>query len=241
MVGTAGWSIAREYAGGFPPDGTALERYSRVFNAVEVNSSFYRAHRPSTWARWAQSVPEEFRFAVKIPRTITHQAKLVDVGALVASFASEVQQLGCKLALLLVQLPPKLAFDNEIVERFFADLRSSIDAGIVCEPRNASWFQDDADAMLDRLRVARAVADPALCPAAALPGGWHGISYWRLHGSPTMYRSPYSAEAIDMYAGQIKSAVEHSSAAWCIFDNTAASEATGNARSLMEELRADRD
>jgi uncharacterized protein YecE (DUF72 family) len=118
-IGTAGWSIARKDADDFPRDGTALERYSRVFSAVEVNSSFHRAHRPSTWAKWAESVPEQFRFAVKIPKTITHQAKLVDVDTLVAPFAEQVRELGGKLAVLLVQLPPKLGFDAELVRGFF--------------------------------------------------------------------------------------------------------------------------
>lgn len=72
IVGTAGWSIARSDAHGFPAAGTALERYARVFGGVEINSSFHRAHRPSTWAKWAACVPAGFRFAVKIPKTITH-------------------------------------------------------------------------------------------------------------------------------------------------------------------------
>jgi uncharacterized protein YecE (DUF72 family) len=236
-IGTAGWSIARKDAEAFPVTGTALERYSRVFSGVEVNSSFHRSHRPSTWAKWAQSVPEQFRFAVKIPKTITHQAKLVDVAALVASFAEEVQQLGSKLAVLLVQLPPKLALDAEVAKRFFAMLRNAVDAEIACEPRHASWFEDEADALLKDLRVARVAADPALGAAAAAPGGWRGLSYWRLHGSPEMYRSSYGEEAIDMYAAHVRSAVDEGHEPWCMFDNTAASQATGNALSLMAKLR----
>lgn len=185
-IGTAGWSIARKDAAAFPADGTALERYSRVFNGVEVNSSFHRSHRPSTWEKWAQSVPEEFRFAVKLPKTITHQAKLVDVDLLVTRFADEVRQLGGKLAVVLVQLPPKLAFDAALIDRFFATLRNALDAEIACEPRNCTWFDDDADEMLRHLRVARVAADPIVALAAGSPGGWRGLPYWRLHGSPKM-------------------------------------------------------
>jgi uncharacterized protein YecE (DUF72 family) len=235
-IGTAGWSIARKDADAFPMDGTALQRYSRVFSAVEVNSSFHRAHRPSTWATWAESVPEQFRFAVKIPKAITHQAKLVDVDTLVTSFAAEVQQLGSKLAVLLVQLPPKLAVDDEVAKRFFGTLRSAINAEIVCEPRNASWFGEDADSMLRDMRVARVAADPAAISAAAWPGGWRGLSYWRLHGSPTMYRSSYGDDAIEAYAARIQAANGAEFEPWCVFDNTAASEATGNALSLMAKL-----
>ena len=236
VIGTAGWSIARKDAGSFPAEGTALERYSRVFDGVEVNSSFHRAHRASTWARWAASVPERFRFAVKIPKTITHQARLVDADGLIAHFAQEVEPLGEKLALLLVQLPPKLSFDTGVVELFFANLRETFDAEVVCEPRNATWFTDEADTVLKQLRVARAAADPALGAAAAVPGGWRDTAYWRLHGSPDMYRSSYAEEAIDLYARQIRAAVRQGLDAWCMFDNTAASAATGNALSLMSKL-----
>ncbi len=184
VVGTAGWSIPQATAAAFLEHGTALERYAKVFGGVEVNSSFYRSHRPATWSRWAASVPDAFRFAVKLPRTITHVAKLVGAKPLVASFADEVRHLGDKLAVVLVQLPPSLAFDAATAERFFADLERATDAAIVCEPRHIGWFSDDADGLLEGWRVARVAADPALAPVAAVPGGWRGISYWRLHGSP---------------------------------------------------------
>src|SRR3954471_23178443 len=74
-IGTAGWSIPRDVADRFLADGSALERYASRFPVAEINSSFHRSHRPSTWERWAESVPADFRFSVKVPKTITHQAK----------------------------------------------------------------------------------------------------------------------------------------------------------------------
>lgn len=236
VIGTAGWSIPRAAAVAFPAEGTALERYARLFGGVEVNSSFHRRHRASTWARWGASVPETFRFAVKIPKTITHRAKLVDVDALIAEFAEDIEPLGAKLALLLVQLPPKLAFDAAVAERFFPTLGERTGTDIVCEPRHATWFDQEADRVLRQLRVARAAADPALGPAAAVPGGWPGLPYWRLHGSPVMYRSSYSDEMINGYAERIRTAAEEGLTPWCMFDNTAASAATGNALSLVAKL-----
>ena len=236
VIGTAGWSIARTAAAAFPAEGTALERYSRVFHGVEINSSFHRPHRASTWAKWGASVPEGFRFAVKVPKTITHQAKLVGTEELAVQFAEEVKPLGRKLAVLLVQLPPKLGFDADVAERFFTHLRATTEVEIACEPRNAAWFEERADALLERLRVARVAADPALGPAAAVPGGWRGLRYWRLHGSPTMYRSSYTDEALEGYARQVGEAISAGSSVWCMFDNTAASAATGNALSLMARL-----
>jgi len=110
-IGTAGWAVPRAVAERFPAQGAGLERYAARFDAVEINSTFYRSHRSSTYARWVAATPSQFRFAVKLPRTITHDARLVDAIPLVAAFWIEAQQLGDKLGPLLVQLPPSLAFD----------------------------------------------------------------------------------------------------------------------------------
>lgn len=236
IIGTAGWSIATAHANRFPSEGTALERYSKVFSGVEVNSSFYRPHRSSTWERWAEAVPPDFRFAVKIPRTITHDAKLVDADALTKQVVANVTQLREKLGALLVQLPPSLAFESSTAERFFAQLQGTIDIAVVCEPRHSSWFTDEADALLSALQVARVAADPALVPAAAQPGGWRGLAYWRLHGSPAMYRSAYSDDALDRYAALIERSAQDAETVWCMFDNTAASAATLGALTLMTKM-----
>jgi uncharacterized protein YecE (DUF72 family) len=158
-------------------------------------------------------VPPDFRFAVKVPKTITHQHKLIDVDALIEQFAGEVGALGSKLSVALVQLPPKLIFDPPVAEGFFRRLYGLVGVPIVCEPRNASWFEGGADDMLERSHVARVAADPALGEAAAVPGGWRGIAYWRLHGSPVMYRSSYSDEAVAKYARDISASHRASSAA----------------------------
>ena len=239
VIGTAGWSIPRANTSRFPAEGTALARYATVFGGVEVNSAFYRPHRPSTWARWAASVPEAFRFAVKIPKAITHEARLVGAEDLIARFADEVAPLGDRLALVLAQLPPKLSFDAAAAERFFRRLRRSLPAQIVCEPRHPGWFTREADRRLDEWRVARAAADPPTGgPEAATPGGWRGLSYWRLHGSPTLYRSAYDAAALDAYAQRIRDSADAGRPSWCVFDNTAASAATGDALALQARLRA---
>lgn len=151
---------------------------------MEINSSFYRPHRTGTYERWAASVPEEFRFAVKIPKAITHERRLKEAGDLLDRFLLEVAGLGPRLGPLLVQLPPSLAFQDSVADRFLADLRSRIAGSIVCEPRHASWFTPDVDGLLGELRVARVAADPAPVAGAGEPGGWRSLSYYRLHGSP---------------------------------------------------------
>src|SRR5207245_7038537 len=102
-VGCAGWSIPKEHAGLFPTQGSHLERYAGRLNAVEINSSFYRPHRPATYARWAGSVPADFRFAVKVPREITHRRRLADAAEPLDAFLAAAGHLGDKLGPLLVQ------------------------------------------------------------------------------------------------------------------------------------------
>ena len=122
-IGTAGWGIPRRHAHAFPGAGGHLERYARVLPAVEINSSFYRPHRPATYARWAASVPPGFRFAAKVPRAVTHERRLVDAAEPLARFLGEVAALGPALGPLLVQLPPSLRYDGAVAERFLGLLR----------------------------------------------------------------------------------------------------------------------
>ena len=204
-----------------------------MFGGVEINSSFYRQHKRATYERWAASVPASFRFAVKIPRAITHDQALVASDVLLDVFLEEATALGDRLGPLLVQLPPSLVFDPEIADEFFTTLRGLYSGDVVCEPRNASWFEAPADELLTRHRVARVAADPALVHDAAHPGGWRGLAYYRLHGSPQMYYSSYAVEYLTMIAEQLRS-VDVSR--WCIFDNTTLGAATGNALVLQRML-----
>lgn len=235
-IGTAGWSIAAQYAGGFPAEGIGLERYAHRLSCAEVNSSFYRSHRPSTWARWGELVPADFRFSVKVPQAITHQRRLRDCGELIGKLVDETAGLGEKLAVFLVQLPPTLVYDADAARSFFEELGGATSASIACEPRHRSWFDPPADELLARLRVARVAADPARVPIAADPGGWRGLAYWRLHGSPQIYRSPYAPRDLDRYAERIVAERSGTEPVWCIFDNTASSAALGNALDLEERL-----
>ena len=234
VIGTAGWSVPAAEAPRFGPGETTLRRYATRFGAVEINSSFHRPHRRSTWQRWRDNTPANFRFAAKLPKTITHVARLEECEPLLDAFLGEVAGLGDKLAVLLVQLPPKLAFDRDAASSFFAALTSRTEAAIACEPRHASWFEPAAGAVLEDLRVARVAADPACVPAAAVPGGWGGLAYWRLHGSPRMYRSSYDDGRLDEYAAAIRQT--DAADTWCMFDNTASSAATGDALALTARL-----
>ena len=236
LVGCAGWTLPRDVQPAFSAEGTHLQRYAARFPAVEINSSFHRPHRVATWARWAESAPPGFRFCAKLPKTLTHERRLVDADEALATFLGEAGGLGGALACLLVQLPPSLQFDAAAADDFFASLRARTTVAAVCEPRHPTWFSGDADEVLARWKVARVAADPARVPQAAEPGGWRGLAYYRLHGSPRIYYSAYDADYLDALAARIRVDLDAGRETWCIFDNTAAGAATQNALDLMARL-----
>ena len=231
FIGTAGWCIPRAAAGRFEGEGTHLQRYARVLRCAEINSSFHRPHAAATYAKWAASTPPGFLFAVKLPRTITHEGKLRRARLPLEKFLSESAGLGGKRGPLLVQLPPSLEFDRRVAARFFGLVRSLHQGQVVCEPRHATWFTAAADALLVDHQVARVAADPAPAAGADVPGGWRGLVYFRLHGSPRKYWSRYTAAQLDDL-GRALRAVPPSTDAWCIFDNTASGSAIENAHEL---------
>jgi uncharacterized protein YecE (DUF72 family) len=228
-IGTAGWTIPPMVAAGFPGAGTHLERYARFFSCVEINSTFYRAHRANTYRRWAGSVPAPFRFAVKLRKTITHERRLAGCDDLTREFLDETAALGEKRGVILVQLPPKLAYDAALATHFFAHLRRHDRGVVACEPRHPTWFTPEADACLREFAVSRVAADPAIVAAAGLPGGDAALRYIRLHGSPQTYWSSYDDVRLETLAVTIAA---EESPVWCIFDNTARGAATANALAL---------
>jgi uncharacterized protein YecE (DUF72 family) len=232
-IGCAGWNIPRQSAPDFDFEGTHLERYSRVFNCCEINSSFYRPHKDSTWERWSASVPTDFRFSVKVPRAITHEVELKCTTEDLITFLKPVRLLGQKLGALLVQLPPRCVFDYRIAKRFFTLLRELHDGDIVLEARNATWFDARADDLLKQFHIAGVAADPACVPVAGQPTGYKQMVYFRLHGSPRRYYASYSREFLDAKATQLADQAGKARV-WCIFDNTAAGFATSNALQLLK-------
>src|SRR4051794_35312660 len=199
-TGIAGWSIASELAREFPGSESHLDRYARRLNAAEINSSFHRPHRRATYEKWAASVPPDFRFAVKLPKAITHEQRLVDCDDLLARFAEESGGLGGRRGASPAHLPPSFAFAGDVASRFLDAFDLIVGGQMVLEPRHASWFEASAEALLVHHRVVRVAADPALHPGAGEPGGWSGIAYFRLHGAPRVYWSSYPADAIEAQA-----------------------------------------
>jgi uncharacterized protein YecE (DUF72 family) len=239
-IGCAGWSILSRHAAHFESDGSHLARYARRFDVVEINSSFYRPHAAATYMRWAAAVPRGFRFSVKLPKHITHEARLHGVGAALSAFVEQVAGLGSRLGGILVQLPPSLAFDARTANAFFAMLRRRTAAPVACEPRHASWFEPTADGIWQRHAISRVAADPALGAEAARPGGAGRWSYWRWHGSPRMYYDGYDERRLQDLAAALRTHATRRRVAWCIFDNTAGGHAIADALRLQQLTRSAR-
>jgi uncharacterized protein YecE (DUF72 family) len=236
-IGTAGWSIPTHFTAEAPTPttGTHLERYARTLPSVEINSSFYRPHRPSTWTKWAACVPASFRFSVKAPKTITHEAHLACTPDQLKTFLDAVFHLGEKLGPILFQLPPKSPFNPAVAETFLTMYRHIHSGPTVFEPRHPTWFTPQAEALLERFHIARAAVDPAAVPAASTPGGTSDLIYHRLHGSPRIYYSDYPTPFLKALAVTITHQ-RNTAEVWCIFDNTAAGAAFGNALTLQQLL-----
>jgi uncharacterized protein YecE (DUF72 family) len=231
-IGCAGWSLPREQWKAFPAAGTHLQRYAAQLTCAEINSSFYRPHRPATYARWAESVPEGFRFSVKVPKQITHEARLLNCETLIDDFIEQCSQLGQKLGCLLIQIPPSFSFEVKTAETFFTTFRSHYRGYAVLEPRHVSWQTSEVQALLIEHRIGQVAADPSPLPNGDLPGAWQGIHYYRLHGSPRIYYSSYEMPWLGELVQKLQTHADDAPT-WCIFDNTASGAAATNALELQ--------
>jgi uncharacterized protein YecE (DUF72 family) len=227
-VGLAGWTNPPVKRLERRVGQTHLSYYAAHFSCVEINSSFYRPHRRATYQRWRDETDPQFRFSVKMPRSVTHESHLKRCAAEVARFYEDVAALQPKLAAVLVQLPPSLEFNGRTARAFFGSVPRLRGTKLVCEPRHPSWFTSAAESALRDATVSRVAADPARCPGAETPGGGaRRFAYFRWHGSPRLYYSKYSEAQLAAFAALARST--QATDTWCIFDNTAAHAAWENA------------
>lgn len=232
-IGCAGWSLRKEHFPLFPDSGSHLERYAERFNCVEINSSFYRSHRVATYQRWAAATPRDFRFAVKLPKHITHVNRLKRSDDAIVQFSTEVGGLSLKLGVILVQLPPSLQFERSVADDFFKRLTEAIRTPVVVEPRHPSWFEEESNSLLTARAVGRVAADPAVTIAASTPFIANDLAYYRWHGSPRIYYSSYNDPTISELAQRAACITSEGRDVWCIFDNTAEGSATLNALTMQ--------
>lgn len=232
-IGTSGWNYPHWKGRFYPQDCPKtrwLDFYATQFHTVEVNATFYRLPKPATFTTWKHKTPKNFTWAVKANRFITHVKRLKDVNEPLDRFYRCASELGHKLGPILFQLPPSLAYDEELIRDFVDRLDPRYRH--VLEVRHPSWIQDSFFSLLEQRNVAFAISDTA----GRYP--FHDavtarFVYIRLHGSQKLYRSCYSREELETWADRIRSWNRET---FIYFDNDAEAHAPHNARELHELL-----
>lgn len=238
-VGTSGWTYEgwRDdfYAG--VPRTRWLAHYASVFDAVEVNASFYHALKPATFERWREATPQAFRFCVKAHRWITHVERLVVDRAAIARERDRAAPLGDKLAVVLWQVPQSLQRDLPRLQRFARHLAEWPQPRHAIEFRHASWFDDDVASCLAAHAIAAVQSDAADWPL--WPVVTTDFVYVRLHGHAVTYWSGYSARQLAAWAAKITAWRRQGRTVWVFFDNTDAGRAPRDALRLRERCARD--
>jgi uncharacterized protein YecE (DUF72 family) len=234
-VGCSGWHY-EHWRGLFYleelPKPQWLPFYARQFNSVELNNSFYRLPSEKAFTTWRESTPENFIFAVKMSRYITHIKKLRNLGSAVKNFLSRAVLLEEKLGPLLYQLPPGLNRNDELLQSFL----SSLPAGHqhVIEFRHESWIDDAVFDILRAHNTGLCVFDmPGLtCPLVATSD----FAYVRFHGSKGLYSSRYSDAELSRWAERIARLEQRVKTSYIYFNNDAEAFAVENAMTLRNLL-----
>jgi uncharacterized protein YecE (DUF72 family) len=233
-VGTSGWQY-KHWKGRFYPPGlpTArwLEHYTRYFDTVELNNPFYRQPEKKTFARWRRSVPDDFVYAVKLNRFITHIKRLAIEADSVERSYGTMSGLGPKAAVVLVQLPPRMKFDEERADRFFSMVARRRRRHAL-EPRDATWFSDRALAFLRRRNVALVAGETPHWPTHLAVTA--DFVYVRFHGPGRRYGSNYADDTLREWADRIKAWRSEGKDVFAYFNNDEQGFAVKNALRLRE-------
>jgi len=243
LIGTSGW-VYKDWAERFYPsslkDSDKLAYYSEHFKTVEINNSFYRLPSEDNFLDWAKKVPEDFVFAVKLSRFLTHIKRLKvdnDTNTSVDRFCSHVSCLKAKLGPILVQLPSSLAaseqkIDNLATQFKRADSKYKMQFKVALECRHDSWFSDNILEQLKSHNIAIVINSspktswPYTCTVTA------DFSYIRFHGSKRLYSSSYSNNELDRWSEFINSDLKECKTVYCYFNNDKSARAVENAKYL---------
>ncbi len=234
-IGTSGWHYGH-WEGPFYPDKTPsekyLEYYSKFFNTVEINSSFYRMPDKETVREWRDTTPERFIFSVKASRYITHMKKLKDPEAAVSYLISTVSLLRNKLGPILFQLPPKWHVNPERLESFIESLPHGYSYAF--EFRDTSWFNDNIYEILEKHNTAFCIYEIGGIRSPRIVTG--DIVYVRLHGPDGPYRGEYKTSSLEEWADSISAWAKQGKKIFCYFDNDEAGYAPRDAMRLLDIL-----
>lgn len=238
VLGTSGWDYT-EWVGRFYPHRDVADRlryYANVFPAVEVNSTFYRLPTVATVASWARRTPKGFRFTAKFPRTITHELRLIGAGDELGRFLRVLAPLreAHKLAAVLLQLPPSLAFEPATVRAFYALLPS--DLPVAVEFREPSWLSDASFDLLREFHLAHVVVDEPALPVRLDVTAPIAYVRWHGHGRPLWYDYTYSAEELHPWVDRLHALAQRAETVYGFFNNHFRGDAAVNGLALTAEL-----
>lgn len=234
-IGTSGWHY-KHWVGTFYPDGTKsaaqFPYYLRFFDTVEINNSFYRLPSKETFAQWRESVPENFTYAVKASRFITHMKKFIDPAATLHNFIENVQALGEKLGVILFQLPPGWKINPQRLAEFLAVLPDGFRYAF--EFRNETWYTREIYDMLRHYNCAFCIYELAghITPFEVTAD----FVYVRLHGPGGKYQGSYPDEALQIWADKCRKWAKTKDV-YVYFDNDQEGYAAFNAITLQKMVR----
>jgi uncharacterized protein YecE (DUF72 family) len=233
-VGTSGWQYKHWRGRFYPkelPTAKWLDHYVKHFDTVELNNPFYRQPERATFERWRKAVPDDFLYAVKLNRFITHVKRLnIEPYSVERSYGT-LAGLGKKAAVVLVQLPPRMKFDRERAARFFS-LVARRRRRHALEPRDASWFTDEALAFLRRRAVALVIGETPHWPTHLAVTT--DLVYLRFHGPERRYGSNYSDDQLRTWAERIRAWRGEGRDVFAYFNNDEQAFAVKNALRLRE-------
>ena len=235
-IGTSGWHYA-DWWGPFYPEGVrkkdALQYYASRFSTAELNAPFYRTPTEKAVQGWFDATPDDFRFAWKASRFLTHFKRLLVDDESLGLIEDRIEILGRKAGPVLFQLPPQMPADRERLATFLKRLNPS--RRYCFEFRHASWY---SPAIFDILRdhdASLCISDHASAPAPSeVTAGW---VYVRNHGPGGRYHGSYSDQALAAWAKAFRRWRKEGRDVWCFFDNDVKSAAPADADRLLALLR----
>jgi len=236
-IGTSGWNYKswRNNFYGNRPQKQWLRFCSERFTGIEVNGTFYRLQEKSTYNKWREQTPDNFPFAIKGHRYVTHNKKLLDVEKSVIRCRQSASPLGQRLVAVLWQLPAFLKKDGARLEKFVKTLRHWSGPRHAIEFRHKSWFDNEVAECLRQYGVGVCMSEAPDWPM------WEKVTtdvvYIRLHGHTRKYASSYSKPALGRWATRIRRWLKESRAVHVYFDNDAEGAAPQNALTLLQMLR----
>lgn len=234
-IGTSGWHY-KHWIENYYPKGVKekdfLDYYFRDFNTVEINNSFYRLPSEQAIDQWSNSVPEDFVFAIKASRYITHMKKLTVPEQSTALFLERVKTFGDKLGPLLFQLPPRFSFNEQRLKEFLDVLPQEYK--YVLEFRDESWFTPKAYELMSQHNVA--FCQYYLGDFQSPEEVTGDFVYIRFHGSVTLGGGSYSKYHLEHFAEKIRGYLEESKQVYCYFNNDENAYAVKNALELKSLL-----